>query len=96
MVASTARPVAIKLENDTRERLKRLADIRRRTPHWIMREAIQQYLEREEKREAFRQDAVKAWNEYRTTGLHVTQQEADVWLEKLEAGEDEDPPECHV
>ncbi|MBC7162511.1 MAG: transcriptional regulator [Immundisolibacter sp.] len=61
-----------------------------------MREAISQYVEREEKREAFRQDGINAWNEYQITGLHVTVEEADAWLAKLEAGQDIEPPECHV
>jgi predicted transcriptional regulator len=62
----------------------------------MMREAIQQYVEREEKREAFRQDGIKAWNEYQATGLHVTQEKADAWLAKLEAGQDVVPPACRV
>ncbi|MDP2784684.1 MAG: ribbon-helix-helix protein, CopG family, partial [Sulfurimicrobium sp.] len=78
------------------ERVKRLADARHRTPHWLMREAIRQYVEREEKREAFRQDAINAWQEYQETGLHVTGEEVEVWLAKLEAGQDAEPPECHV
>ena len=57
--------------------------------------AVTQYVEREEKREAFRQDRLRAWNDYRTTGQHVTLQEADAWLAKLEAGEDVEPPACH-
>ena len=52
--------------------MKRLADARHRTPHWLMREAIGQYVEREEKRESYRQDAISAWNEYQATGKHVT------------------------
>ena len=60
-----------------------------------MREAIEQYVEREEKRESFKQDALRAWAEYQVTGLHVTQDEADAWLAKLESGEDADAPECH-
>ena len=96
MTAATVRPVAIKIDSDTKERVKRLADARKRTPHWLMREAISQYVEREEKRESFRQDAIKAWDEYRATGLHVTSKEADAWLEKVAAGRDIDPPECHV
>ncbi len=61
-----------------------------------MREAIHQYVEREEKREAFRQDAINALNEYQAAGLHVSMAEADAWLAKLEAGKDAEPPECHV
>ena len=96
MTAVVIRPVAIKIDDDTKARLKRLADARHRTAHWLMREAITQYVEREEKREAFRQDTLKAWEEYRTTGLHVTADEADSWLAQLENGNDIEPPECHV
>jgi predicted transcriptional regulator len=60
-----------------------------------MREAIEQYLDREEKRDAFHQDALSAWAEYQITGLHVTAEEADAWLARLEAGKDADPPKCH-
>lgn len=96
MSTAGIRPVAIKIEPEIKERVKRLADARHRTPHWLMREAICQYVEREEKREAFRQDAITAWNEYQATGLHVTLEEADAWLAKLEAGKDAEPPECQV
>jgi predicted transcriptional regulator len=61
-----------------------------------MREAIEQYVEREEKREEFRQDALAAWSHYQATGLHLTAQEADAWLAKLEAGKAARPPKCHV
>lgn len=77
MTAAAVRAVAIKIGEDTKACLKRLADARHRTPHWLMREAITQYVEREEKREAFRQDTLKAWEAYRTTGLRVTAEEAD-------------------
>jgi predicted transcriptional regulator len=88
-------PVAIKIDADTKERVKRLADARSRTPHWLMREAIRQYVDREEKREAFRQSAMRAWDDYRASGMHATQAQADAWLAKLEAGKDVEPPECH-
>jgi predicted transcriptional regulator len=94
--ATTVRPVAIKIDAQTKERVKRLADARNRTPHWLMREAIREYVDREEKREAFRQSAKRAWDDYRVHGAHVTQAEADAWLAKLEAGKDVEPPECHA
>ena len=96
MAASAVRPVAIKIDEDIKARVKRLAQARQRTPHWLMREAITQYVDREEKREAFRQDTLKAWQDFRTTGLHVTAVEADAWLAELEQGNDIEPPECHV
>jgi predicted transcriptional regulator len=72
-----------------------LAEARRRSAHWLMREAIEQYLEREEKREQLRQAATAAWGAYQANGQHLTQSEADAWLARLEAGEDADPPSPH-
>lgn len=59
MTTAVIRPVAIKIEPDIKERVKRLAEARHRTPHWLMREAIRQFVEREEKRETFRQDELR-------------------------------------
>ena len=86
---------SVKLDPKTKERLQRLASARRRSAHWVMREAIEQYVEREEKREQFRRDALAAWAHYQTTGQHVTAEEADAWLAKLEAGKDAALPKCH-
>ena len=61
-----------------------------------MREAIEEYVSREEKRQSFLQDSIDAWNHYQETGLHLTHQEVDTWLAKLEAGEDAPIPECHT
>lgn len=53
-------PVSLKLDADLRDRLHRLAEARRRTPHWLMREAIAQFVQREEAREQLRADATAA------------------------------------
>ncbi len=87
---------SLKLDVKLKKRVQRLASARRRSPHWLMREAVEQYVSREEKREQLRQDALAAWNHYQTTGLHLTEDEADVWLAKLEAGEKAGALECHV
>jgi predicted transcriptional regulator len=58
--------------------------------------AIAECVEHKEKREAFMQDAQRAWDTYRQTGLHLTADEADAWLVKLEAGEDAELPRCHA
>jgi predicted transcriptional regulator len=91
-----AAATSIKLDETLKGRVQHLAEVRRRSSHWIMREAIAQYVEREEKREAFRQDAIRAWDEYQQKGLHLTLEEADAWLAKLELGEDVEPPKCHL
>ena len=96
MTARAVRPMAIKIDEDLKDRIKRLAGARQRTAHWLMREAIRQYVERKEKRETFRQAPLKAWEAFRLTGQHVTAHEADAWMSQLEQGHDIEPPECHA
>jgi len=93
---SSPSTTSLKLDAETKARVRRLAEVRRRSPHWLMREAIEEYVEREERREKFRQDALAAWAHYQTTGLHVTADEADSWLAKLEAGKQAAPPKCRA
>lgn len=47
-------------------------------------------------RDAYLKDGIRAWTDYQATGKHVTKQEADVWLDKLEAGQDTEPPQCQI
>ena len=90
-----AHPVAVKLNPEVHARVRELAKAQHRSPHYLMREAITQYVEREEKREAFRQEALAAWAAYQASGLHVAHAQADAWLARLEAGQDVEAPECH-
>ncbi len=61
-----------------------------------MREAIEEYVSRQEKRLSFLNDAQAAWQDYQRTGLHLTNEEVGDWLAKIEAGEYAELPECHV
>ncbi|ATQ79099.1 CopG family transcriptional regulator [Massilia violaceinigra] len=87
--------LALELDQETHLRLERLAESRRQTPLLIMHEAIVQYLEREEKREASRQETLDAWKEYQVTGLHVTGDEVIAWLETWGDENELPAPECH-
>lgn len=87
---------SLKIDDGLKSRVQQLANQRRRSAHWIMLEAIQQYVEREEACESFKQEALASWEAYKETGLHLTGEEADAWLAKLEAGEDAEIPACHT
>ena len=77
---------SVKLEKRVKARLHRLAKVRRRSAHWLMREAIEQYVAREEARERLHRDAAAAWDAYLANGRHVTGEAADAWLARLEDG----------
>jgi predicted transcriptional regulator len=87
---------SLKLDSGIKKRIQHLASARRRSPHWMMCEAIAQYVQREERRDQFRQDAFAAWEHYQTTGSYATAEEVDAWLAKLESGKNEPPPKCRV
>ncbi len=65
---ATTSTTSLKLDTETKQRIQRLASARRRSAHWLMREAIRQYVEREEEREALRQTALDAREIYQATG----------------------------
>jgi predicted transcriptional regulator len=93
--SATAKTVSVKLDPATRARVENLAQARHRSAHWVMREAISQYVEHEEKREAFRQDTLKAWEEYQEIGLHVNATEVDGWLGSWGSDQELPAPACH-
>ncbi len=60
-----------------------------------MREAIAQYVEREEKRHALHQDALAAWAEIEQTGMHSSGDEVVAWLDSWGTDQEQPAPECH-
>ncbi|AZE66662.1 Predicted transcriptional regulator [Pseudomonas synxantha] len=86
---------SIKIDDDLKHRIQLLAGARQRTAHWIMREALSQYVEREEARESFKQEALSSWKNYLETGLHVTGSEARAWLDTWGTEQASEPPKCH-
>lgn len=86
---------SLKLEDSITQRIKGLAEQRDRSPHWLMREAIRQYIEREEARESFKAEALASWTAYREDGRHLTGQEATDWLTSWGGDAEAPRPPCH-
>ena len=86
---------SVKLDEDLKSRLQRLADIRQRSAHWIMREAIRDYVEREEASENFKQEALSAWTAFQETGRHLTGRELRNWLNTWGTDKETGIPQCH-
>lgn len=75
------RTKAVKLDDETCSRLKALGEARKRTPHWLMKEAIRQFLDREEETDAIRRDTLARWERYVETGETIDHETVDEWLE---------------
>ena len=86
---------SVKLDDDLKSRIQQQADIRHRSTHWIMREAIRNYVEREEARESFKQEALASWTAYQETGQHLTGQEVRDWLKTWGTDKETEITECH-
>lgn len=87
---------SVKMPAALHARLTNLAETRQRSAHALMLQAIEGYVEREEKRETWRREGMAAWEEYQLTGLHLTNDEAKDWLARLAEGNDAEPPQCHL
>lgn len=86
---------SLKIDDALQRRIESLAAQRERSADGIMLEAISEYLDREEARASFRQEALESWAAFQTTGRHITGEELRDWLESW-GGKDERPvPECH-
>ena len=86
---------SVKLDDELKNRIQQLANVRHRSAHWIMREAIRDYVEREETRESFKLEAIASWKTYQETGQHLTGQEVRDWLNNWGTDKETEIPECH-
>jgi predicted transcriptional regulator len=91
-----AATTSIKLEPELKSRIQQLANSERRSSHWIMREAISQYVGRAEWNAELNRATLESLEEYERTGLHLTNDEVNAWLDRLDAGERVPPPPCHT
>ena len=74
--------IGLKLDDDTRQRLQRLGETRDRAPHWLMKTAIREYLERQ------RLDDEQRWQRWVETGAHIDHDSMATWLDDLAARAD--------
>ncbi|MBW4642993.1 MAG: ribbon-helix-helix protein, CopG family [Goleter apudmare HA4340-LM2] len=70
----------IKLDASLHERLKALGQIKDRSPHWLMRAAIAEYVEREEAYEREKREDRERWERYQASGNAIPNEVVDSWL----------------
>lgn len=87
-----SRTIGVKIDDRIHERLRKLAEAKDRTPHWIAKEAISEYLDREERRERERSEDQERWDRYVLTDEAVPHERVRDWLGALAGGEDEPCP----
>ena len=80
MAATT---MGVKLDNETRARLKKLGEAKSRSTHWLMKEAIHRYLDAEEILEQQRLEDHRRYQAYLDTGTHIPHENMTTWLDEL-------------
>jgi predicted transcriptional regulator len=91
-----AESTSIKLQDGLRERIRAVAASEQRTPNKLMNDAISEYVDRKERRAAYLAEIEERHREMRETGLHVTQEEADRYIDALLRGENPPLPKPHT
>ncbi len=82
----------IKLDEKISARLKALGEKRDRSPHWLMRTAIEHYLTQEEKYENEKAEDMAEYEEYVRTGKAIDNIKVQSWLIDLANGKNKPWP----
>lgn len=77
---------AIKLDDETNDRLKVLARQRNRSAHWLLRDALQRYLAEEERYEREKAEDLAEYEDYLLTGKSIPNDTVASWLNELANG----------
>ena len=87
--------VTLKLDAAFRDRIKSLAATKKRSSHYLMKEAILDYVRREEARLDFIKAAEASFEHYKETGSHITLDEFSQWVDEVQQNPDAPFPACH-
>ncbi len=93
--SGTSGSVTVKLDRVDRDRIATLAYAKKRTPHYLMKQAILEYVQREETRQNFIMAAEASFEHYKEAGLHITLDEFDIWVDQVQENPDAPIPKCH-
>ncbi len=80
---TTQTTIGIRLDPETKQRLVSLGNKRDRSPHYLMKKAIERYLEIEESREEDIKIMNQRWNNFALTGESVKHSEVKNWASEL-------------
>lgn len=86
-------PKVVKLDPKISVRLENLGKVKHRSPHWLMKEAIAQYLEQEEYNQQLKQETLARWKEAEQ-GKVVTNHAVNKWLDTWGTNRESDRPPC--
>lgn len=78
--------VGLRLDENTQQRLKTLGKNRDRSPHYLMKEAVERYLNVEESIESERELTKSRWEKFELTGQSISHDQVERWVDNLANG----------
>ena len=85
--------VSIKLPVKLKTRLQKLGKLKERSPHWLMKEAIEHYLDAEEEQEKLKHQTTKRWAEAEHNQV-IANSKVISWLNTWGTEQEQERPEC--
>lgn len=88
-------PLSIRIDEGKKNQLAWIAQKQDRSVHYVLLQAVSEYISKETKRIEFYEAAMQASQHYAETGLHTTQDEVEAWVNSLGTPNELQPPVCH-
>lgn len=83
--------VTVKLDPETKNKLHFLSKVKSRSTHWLMKKAIDDYVEKEETKEKLRQETLSRWEEAEG-GKVMSHDKVIEWLDSWGNDNEKDRP----
>ena len=75
--------------------LAQIAEQKQRTVHSLVVEAVDAYIAQVQARMEYEAQAIRSFENYQQTGLHVTHDELQAWADSLNSNAPLEVPTCH-
>lgn len=85
--------VSIKLPVKLKARLQKLGKLKQRSAHWLMKDAIEHYLDEEEELEKLKQTTLSRWQEAEEEQT-IANDKVISWLNTWGTEQEQDRPKC--
>jgi predicted transcriptional regulator len=93
-VKSKSQITSVKL-GDRKQVLEELAKHQKRSVHSLLVEAVDGYIAQTTARIEYEAQAIRSYENFKATGLHVTTEELEDWANSLNTNTPKPLPECH-
>ena len=87
--------LSVSLDTALQEKVQQIVALQHSSFDSVVRQALYEYVEREEKKIAFQQEAMTAWQDFQQDGQHLTDEEVMAWLKTWGTEEETEIPKCH-